>query len=55
MSCQARARRTASSSLNGRVLRQHFMAPSTRNFFVNARVSISLMPGMPYFLEVGAE
>ena len=35
------ARRTASASEIGSVLRQHFIAPSTRNFFVSARVSTS--------------
>ena len=40
---------SASASEIGSVLRQHFMAPSTRSFFVRARVSISLMPGMPFW------
>ena len=40
-----------SSSLIDSVLRQHFIAPSTRSFLVRARVSTSLMPGIPYFVR----
>ena len=55
MSFHARARDTASSSEMARVLRQHFMAPSTRSFFVIARVSTSLIPGIPFLREVVAQ
>jgi len=40
MSRQDRALFTASSPVMGSVLRQHFIAPSTRSFLVSARVSI---------------
>jgi len=39
----------------GRVLRQHFIAPSTAQFLVSARVSISLIPGMHIFQVVVAD
>jgi hypothetical protein len=48
MSLHPRARARASASEMGSVDRQHFMAPSTRSFFVRARVSTSLIPGMPF-------
>ena len=47
MSFQSRALEMASSSEIGRVLRQDFIAPSTRSFLVSARVSTSLIPGIP--------